>query len=93
MQLFLMSPHSVLIEIDIVRNYVINNFKLHDQLSRIQSILLQESLQLTKPSHFAEKIVFRSTLEAPSEKTVHIQELVMSVKVVYNIVSNNFYFD
>ena len=38
MQLFLMTPYSVLIEIEIVRNYVINNFKLHDQLSRIHSI-------------------------------------------------------
>ena len=33
-QLFSMTPYSVLIEIKVVRNYVINNFKLHDQLSR-----------------------------------------------------------
>ena len=36
-QLFPMSPCSVLIEIKVVRNYVINNFKLNDQLSRIYS--------------------------------------------------------
>ena len=29
-QLFLMTPHSVLIEIEVVRNYVINNFDQHD---------------------------------------------------------------
>ena len=29
-QLFLMTPYSVLIEIEVVRNYVINNFGLHD---------------------------------------------------------------
>ena len=29
-QLFLMTPHSVLIEIEVVRNYVINNFDAHD---------------------------------------------------------------
>ena len=37
-----------------------------------------------KFSHFAEKIVFWSTLDAPSEKTVQLQELAMIVKVVVN---------
>ena len=36
-QLFLMTSYSVLIEIEVVRNYVINNFKFHDELSRIHS--------------------------------------------------------
>ena len=36
-QLFPMTPYIVLIEIKVVRNYVINNFKLHDQLSRTHS--------------------------------------------------------
>ena len=50
-----MTPYSVLIEIEVVINYVINNFKLHDQLSRIS---LQESLKFAKFSHFVEKIIF-----------------------------------
>ena len=29
-QLFLMTPYRVLIEIEVVRNYIMNNFKLHD---------------------------------------------------------------
>ena len=32
MQLFLMTPYSVLTEIKVVRNYVINNIELYDQL-------------------------------------------------------------
>ena len=36
-QLFPITPYSVLVEIKVVRNYVINNIKLHDQLSRIHS--------------------------------------------------------
>ena len=43
--------------------------------------------KLAKFSHFAEKIVFWSTLEDPSEKAVHLEELVTIFKVVeYNIV-------
>ena len=43
-----MSPYIVLVEIKVVRNYVINYFKLHDQLSRIQSFHSQESLKMAK---------------------------------------------
>ena len=32
-----MTPYTVLMEIEVVRNYVINNFKLLDQLSRIHN--------------------------------------------------------
>jgi len=32
-----MTPYSVLVEIKVVRNDVINNFELHDKLSRIYS--------------------------------------------------------
>ena len=35
--LFTKTLYSVLFEIKVVRNYVINNFKLHDQLSRTHS--------------------------------------------------------
>ena len=37
LQLFPMTPYIVLVEIKVVRNYVINNFELHDQLFRIHS--------------------------------------------------------
>ena len=37
LHLFTMTPYIVLIEIKVVRNYVINNFKLHNKLSRIHS--------------------------------------------------------
>ena len=37
LQLFPMTPYIVLIEIKVVRNYLINNFKLHDQVTMIQS--------------------------------------------------------
>ena len=37
LQLFPMTPYIVLVEIKVVKNYVTNNFKLHDQLSRICS--------------------------------------------------------
>ena len=80
-----MTPYIVLVDLKVVRNYVINNFKLYDQLSRINSqFSLQESLMLAKFSHFAEKFVFWSTLEAPSRRTLHIQELVRIFKVVAN---------
>ena len=36
-KLFPMTPYSILVEIKVVRNDVMNNFKLHDQLSRIHS--------------------------------------------------------
>ena len=81
-----MTPYSVLIEIKLVRNYVINNFKLYDQLFKY-TVFTPRVLKLAKFSHFAEKIGFWSNLEAPSEKTVHFEELVMIFKVVeYNIV-------
>ena len=54
---------------------------------------LQQSLKLVKFSHFAEKIVFWSNLEAPSEKTMHIQELVMIFKVVLNNIIDITHFD
>ena len=67
-----MTPYIVLVEIKVVRNYLIINFKLHDQLSRIHSLHSKKSLKLEKFSDFAEKIVFWSTLEAPSKKTVQL---------------------
>ena len=55
--------------------------------------LLQELLKLATFSHFVEKIVFWSTLEAPSKKTVHFQELVIEINLVQNNISDNFYFE
>ena len=40
-----------------------------------------------------EKIVFSETLEAPREKTMHLQQFIIEDKVVYNVVFDNFYFD
>ena len=54
--------------------------QIHDQLSRIHSF--NWSGQISAISQ--KKIVFWSTLEAPSEKTEHLQELVMVFKVVVN---------
>ena len=36
-QLFPITLYSVLVEMKVVRNYIMKNFKLHDQLSRIHS--------------------------------------------------------
>ena len=44
----------------------------------------EKKTSLKKFSYFAEKIVFWSTLEAPSGKTVYLQELVIVCKVVAN---------
>ena len=45
-------------------------------------------------SHFAEKNrVFLSTLEAPREKTVHLWELVIYLKVVVNFIFDIIHFD
>ena len=54
---------------------------------------LQEALKLVKFSHFDEKMFFWSTLEAPREKTVYFQELVMMFKVVYIVIFDIIYFD
>ena len=54
---------------------------------------LEEPLKLAIFSHFAENIIFLSTLEASSEKTVHIQELVMIFKVVLNNIIDIIHFD
>ena len=98
-QLFSMTPYTVLVGIKVIRNYVINRFKLH-QLSRIHSFHPKESLKLAKfsdfaekISNFAEKIVFWSTLQAPSKKTVHLQELVMVFKVAVNNIVDIIHFD
>ena len=39
MQLFLMTPYSVSIGIEVVRNYVINNFEFNDQLLNMHRFL------------------------------------------------------
>ena len=57
------------------------------------TVFTQEPLKLTKFSHFAEKIVFWSTLEAPKEKTVHFRELVIVFKVVLNDIVDIIHFD
>ena len=54
---------------------------------------LHELLKMAKFSHFAEKIVFWSTLEAPREKMVHLRELVISFKVVVNNIVDIINFD
>ena len=56
-QLFPITPYSVLVEIKVVRNYGMNNFKLHDILCRMHSFH-SKSLKLVKFSHSAEKICF-----------------------------------
>ena len=71
-QLFSITPYSVLVEINVVRNYVINNFKLHDKLSRMHSFHSKSLWSWQNSAISQEKIVFWSTLEAPSEKTVHL---------------------
>ena len=48
------------------------------------SVFTPRAYEVGKFNHFAEKIVFRSTLETPREKTVHLRELVMLFKVVVN---------
>ena len=60
-QLFLIARYRVLVEIKVVRNYVINHFELCDQLSRKRSFH-SKSLKLAKFTHFIEKIVFWSIL-------------------------------
>ena len=42
---------------------------------------------------FLRKIVFWSSLEAPSKKTVHLQKLVMVFKVVVNNIVDIIFFD
>ena len=42
---------------------------------------------------FRRKIVFLSTLQAPSKKTVHIQEFVLEYKVVLNNIIDIIHFD
>ena len=44
-------------------------------------------IKLPKMQHFL------STSEALGMKTVHLQELITNFKVVYNVISDNFYFD
>ena len=87
-----MTPYSVLIEIEVVRNCVISNFKLHNQLSKIQNFYSKSLRSWQNLAISQKKLFFGLTLKAPSEKTVHIQELVMLTKVACNVVSNNFYF-
>ena len=72
-----MTLYIVLIEMKVVRNYVINNFKL----------------EVDKIPLFCRKNHFWSTLEAPSEKTVHLQELLRGFKVVVNNIVDIIYFD
>ena len=86
-----MTPYSVLIEIKLVRNYVISNFKLYDQLFKY-TVFTPRVLKLAKLSHFAEKIGFWSTLDVPIEKTVHLQEWVMIVKNVVNTIVDIIHF-
>ena len=50
-----MISYSVLIGIKVAKNDVINNFELHDQISRIHSFL--KTLKFAKFSDFAGKIV------------------------------------
>ena len=52
--------------------------------SRGFTVFFPRASEVEKFSNFAEKIVFWSTLEAPTEKTVHFRELVMLLKVVPN---------
>ena len=73
-----MTSYSVLIEINIVKNDVVNNYELNEPLSR---------LGYTVFSHFIEKIVFWEYLEAPREKKVHLRKFIFKNKVVYNVIS------
>ena len=57
------------------------------------TVLLKEPLKLAKFSFFAEKIVFWSNAEAPREKTVHLWELVIVLKVVVNNIVGIIHFD
>ena len=47
--------------------------------------------EVGKIQPFRRKIVFWSTLDAPSKKTVHLQELVMIYKVVVNNIVHGVY--
>ena len=68
-----------------------NNFELRDQLFRIYSFPSRVS-EFDKMQPFCRKIVFWLTLEDPS-KTVHIQELVMILKVVIDNIVDFINFD
>ena len=74
--------HSVLIGINDVRNYVLNNFEIRDQLSRTHSFHSKSLWSWQNSAISQKKISFWSTLQAPSKKTVHLQELVIIFKVV-----------
>ena len=45
----------------------------------------------SKVIHSAEHGRYVTTLEAPTRKTVHFSKLIVEVKVVQNIISDNFY--
>ena len=56
-QLFPITPYSVLVRIKVVRNYVMNNFKLYDKLSRMHSFH-SKSLWSWQNSAFSQKKSF-----------------------------------
>ena len=78
--------HPVCVKLKIFNAGELNIFDLNETT-------LPCSLKLAKFRSSSGKIVFWSTLAAPSEKTIHIQELVVIFKVVLNNIIDIIYFD
>ena len=95
-QFFQIWPDSVLIGMNDVKNNVMNNFELDDQLSRIHSFHFKSLWSRQNSVIFrkiAEKIVFWSNLEAPREKTVYLPKFIMKFKIVVNNIVDIIHFD
>ena len=75
-----------------VRNGIINNFEYNDQLLKVYRSH-SKNLWCWQNSAISQKNRFLVNLDAPSEKTVYLQELVMIVKVILNNIVNIIYFD
>ena len=102
-QLFTMTASTVLVEIKVVRNYVLNNFELHDQLSRIHSFhskslwSCQNSAISQKKSFFNQlqrflvrkRCTFRSSSWCSKLLWITLLTLIISTKTLYCVNENN----
>ena len=84
-QLFPITPYSVLVEITVVRNYVMNNFKLHDKaLSPYCTVLPPEVSKVDKTHKFYD-FFYHTQFFQIRQKSVLIE-----MKVFRNFVINKF---
>ena len=81
-----------MIEIKVARNNVMNNFEFVTN-SLGYTVFTPRASEVGKIQPFRRKIIFWSTLEAPSKKTEYLQELVMTFKVVVNNFVDIIHFD